>query len=264
MSNDLIVFRALFTEGIIFKKLVELFKQSFTKLVLTINKEGIFSRISNAQDAMLFDLSLTRDNFSEFHLESDQDLFFGINTTHTYKIISSMKKKDLLKLEIRKNDPTRLYILIYPKGKEYLDSGFVVMENIQILEIDLPVGYNSFPIRGSSTKFSKMCKELHLVSKNDIIVRASATSIAFEAMIEGILYKETVYGNFISEEIEVEEVFRTDDFLILTKLSSIGSTIFFSIKQNLPFCVSVDIGFNGKLSIYIRNKQQILETLDTN
>jgi hypothetical protein len=253
-----VIFKASSKEGFLFKSLIELFCASFKRLVLSITHEGIFSRMTNSQEAALFDLVLHRENFTEFYIE--EDLFFAFNIPYMQKITSSMKKKDFIQLEIYRNEPDKLHITVIPKERDYVDRGVVTLEKVQTIDISLPDGYDH-PIQGCYSKFSKMWKELSAVSK-DIRVHGNSTYVVFEAMIEGILGKGTGYGTHDPlVEDEVDAKFRVEDFTKLIKLSSFNSTIYFSVKRDLPFKLKVNVGALGTLTIFIRDQDSILRDM---
>jgi DNA polymerase III sliding clamp (beta) subunit (PCNA family) len=256
------IFRAVYKDGIFFKKTMEIFYNSISKLVLTITQEGIFSRMTDSASAMLFDLELWAPKFDEF--EHTRDLVFGMQTSHLQKIISSVKKNDTVKLEMfdsTSDSAAKLFVIITPLTGEYTDRGFVSTENVQVINIELPGEYSDVAIRGSKTKFTKMCKELNTISK-DILVRGGKSYILFQAVVEGMIGRSTSYGEQKQEKEELNDVFRIEDFVRITKISVLGNDIFFSLKEGLPLKIAADIGSIGRIGVYVRTKRAILEDLN--
>jgi hypothetical protein len=249
MSN--IIFRATSTGGFLFKVLCDLYQASFSSFIFTITEDGISSRMTNAIGTMLFDLTLRAGDFDEFYLAKER-IFCGVSILHLHKVISSIKKKDSIRLEIFKDDPEHLVITMTPKEKEYIDMGSVVLEKVQNIETDLPEGYDG-QVEGCSSKFNKMWKELSSVSKT-VSIRGNSESIVFSTVLEGIIRRETAYGSGKMES-SFSEQYRLDDFLKLNKIASFGSSISFSFKEGLPFRLITNIGSLGSLSIYVRNSE---------
>lgn len=244
-----LIFRMSTREGYLFKTIAELFQASFAQIIFNINDKGIFCRMTNVQGTTLFDLELHKHNFNEFYLH-EKELFFGVNISHLYKIISSIKKKDTIKLEIFADTRDKLQITIIPKDFDYKDMGFVMTEKVQNIDIDVPDGYEGF-IQASYSKFSKMWKELLGVSK-EVRIRGNSSRIEFGSIIDGILSKETEYSLEGALSLDVfDEVYQIEDLIKLNKLASFGSPIFFFIKEDLPLKLKTNVGSLGSLSVYI-------------
>lgn len=243
------IFKLNTTEGFVFKTIIELFQASFSQIVFKITKEGIQCKMITTQGTMLFDLYLLADNFNEFYLDCEE-LFFGVNTYHLYKITSSIKKKDTFKMEITDERPNKLNIFIIPKEMDYKDGGFVSIEKVQNINIETPEGYEGC-IQAPYGKFSKMWKELLGISK-EICVQGNSKRIEFRSVIDGVLGRGTEYQLPDAEDNnEYREIFQADELNKLNKLSGFGRPVRFHVKKGLPLKIKVDAGSLGKLNIYI-------------
>ena len=243
--------------GILFKTLGDILYNSFTRLVLQVTENNISSRMTNDRETMLFDFYIEREKMAHFHVT--EPLIFGINIAHFNKVLSSIKKDDTLQLDILEKHPERLYITVTPPKENYADSGFVVIEKVQVLDIELPDGYDT-PIRCLSTKFSKMWKEFGTISKS-IRVSGNTSQITFQAIIDGILGKGTTYSepDHCSEGEIIDDIYSINDMSKLTKLSNFGKYMDIYVKDGLPLKIQIMIGNLGSMTIFIHKKDAASE-----
>lgn len=243
------MFTLVTKEGSTLKTIVELFQASFSQIVFKINARGMFCRMPNVQGTMLFDLVLSPDHFNEFVLGEDE-LFFGVNISHLYKIISSVKKKDTIHLHIARDCPDKMSITIVPREMDYQDGGFVFIEKVQNIDIDVPRGYEG-AIHAPHGKFSKMWKELSSVSK-EVRIEGNAKRVEFQAVVDGILGRKTEYASAGAPAAPVfKGAFQIEELIKLNKLAGFGSPIYFSVKEGLPLKIRVNAGTLGTLHVYV-------------
>lgn len=241
-------------EGSLLKTIVELFQASFSQMIINLTKEGISCRMTNVRENMLFDLKLEAENFNEFYLK--EDLFFGINVSHLHKILSSVKKRDTITLEIREGAPNKLFITVVPKEYDYKDVGFIILEKVQNINIGVPEGYEGF-IHAPYSKFSKMWKELLGISKQ-VKIKGNSKRIEFQSIIDGILCKWTEYClSDAPANDTVDEIYQIDDLMKLNKIAGFSSPISFYVKEGLPIKMRVNIGSLGSLCVYICSPKEM-------
>ncbi len=241
-------------DGILLKTLVDIIYGPFNRLALNVSDKGIFTRMTNTRNTILFDFLLEKEKFDTFYIK--ESLVFGVNIVHLNKILSPIKKEDTLKLEIFEHTPDRLEVSIIPKKQTHRKHGFVTIDKIQIIEVDLPEGYNQ-PIRGCISTFSKMWKELNNISKT-IQIHGGENHIVFNSVLEGVLGLGTEFPRgeraICDPDNDFDELFNVADLLKLGKLSNIGSSIYIYSTKNLPFKITTNVGLLGNLSIYITRK----------
>lgn len=241
-------------EGSLLKTIVELFQSSFSQIIFNLDRSGISCRMTNVRENMLFDLNLEAENFNEFFIK--EDMFFGVNVSHLNKILSSVKRRDSVTLEIFANEPDKLLITVVPKEYDYKDVGFIILEKVQNIDIDVPGGYDGF-IHAPFSKFSKMWKELLGISKQ-VRIKGNSKRIEFQAIIDGILCKWTEYClSDAPAHDSVDETYQIDDLIKLNKISGFGAPISFYIKEGLPIKMRVNIGSLGSLCIFICSTKEL-------
>ena len=252
MSEPL--FTAQIDNGILFKTPIDVMYGVFNLLVLNLSDAGIGSRMMNTRSTMLFDLFLRAENITNFKIQ--RPMIFGINVSHLREILSPTKKDDKVILEIRAEEPDKLYIKIIPKNKQgHVNTGFVAINNIQIVEIELPQGYE-IHLSGCIQVFSKMWKNLGAISKV-VRIYGNSSKITFQSSVDGMLGKGVDFYNadkLASDLIEFDQSYNKDDLLHLSKLSNLGKTVEMYVHKDLPFKITTNIGNIGDMSIYIQNK----------
>jgi hypothetical protein len=169
-----------------------------------------------------------------------------------------------LNLDIFEDEPQKLYITIIPRKENHRDSGFVITDEVQVVEVALPDGYGQ-PIKGSIVKFSKMWKELNSVSKT-VRIKGNESKIVFQAIIEDVLGKETEYqrtaGEYMDHEILFDEIYSINDLAKLSKLSSFGSSVYIYARESRPLKIKTTIGDLGELSIFITKRVEEPATIE--
>lgn len=242
------LFKCSTNDGFMFKILGEILHNTLKVITLTINEKGIFSKVMDSHKKLLVDISMDAINFNYYNCKNP--MFFGINVSHLYRIISSIKKKDSISLIIEEDNPTELQIVVIPKEKDHTEISCISIQNIQSLDIDVPENYN-YPVHVSSAKFQKMCKDMLNIGK-EIVVYGSDTSISFRCETPGIYKKKVSFGEENSEEIPMY-TFEVEQLVRISKISSLGNVLYVYLQENLPLKLQSNIGNIGKISIYIKN-----------
>lgn len=250
-----ILFKAKTNEGFNFKILGEVLHNTLKTISMSITQEGIFSTMIDAHKRLLIDIKLLSNNFSSYSLNS-QNLLFGINVAHLYKIISSLKKKDSLTLQIESDSPNELQIIVTPRERDHIEVSKISIQNIQSLDIEVPTNY-SHPVHVSSSKFQKMCKDMLNIGK-EIHVYGNKTFAIFECETPGIYKKEIHFGeDVVVNTIEPSSIthyyFDAEQLVRISKISSLCSLLHIFLNDSLPLLLQTQVGSLGTISIFIKS-----------
>lgn len=248
-----VLFRAKTNEGFNFKILGEVLHNTLKTISISVTREGIFSKMIDAHKRLLIDIKLFSNNFSQYILEGN-NLLFGINVSHLYKIISSLKKKDSLILQIDSESPNELQIIVTPRERDHTEVSKISIQNIQSLDIEVPENY-SHPIHVSSSKFQKMCKDMLNIGK-EIHVYGNDQFAIFECETPGIYKKQIHFG----EEIDPSSCndlthynFDAEQLVRISKISSLCSLLHVYLNPQLPLLIKAQVGTLGSISIFIKS-----------
>ncbi|NBP58287.1 hypothetical protein EBU71_17510 [bacterium] len=248
-----ILFRAKTNEGFNFKILGEVLHNTLKTISISITREGLFSKMIDAHKRLLIDIKLLANNFSQYVLEGN-NLLFGVNVSHLYKIISSLKKKDSLILQIDSESPNELQIIVTPRERDHTEVSKISIQNIQSLEIEVPENY-SHPIHVSSSKFQKMCKDMLNIGK-EIHVYGNDQFAIFECETPGIYKKQIHFGEDVDPSTLTDLThyhFDAEQLVRISKISSLCSLLHVYLSPQLPLLIRAQVGSLGSISIFIKS-----------
>lgn len=252
-----ILFRAKTNEGFNFKILGEVLHNTLKTISISITPDGLFSKMIDAHKRLLIDISLLANNFSLYELHHSNNLLFGVNVSHLYKIISSLKKKDSLTLQIDSDSPNELQIIVTPRERDHVEVSRIAIQNIQSLDIEVPENY-SHPVHVSSSKFQKMCKDMLNIGK-EIHVYGNEKFAFFECETPGIYKKQIHFGEELSEDNEVDlsqlthYYFDAEQLVRVSKIASLCTLLHVFLKDQLPLLIRAQVGTLGTISIFIKS-----------
>jgi len=258
-----ILFRAKTQEAYVFKILAEVLSNNIKTGCFVVDKDGISLCMMDSHKTVLLNLKLESENFSIFKFNSSKKLYLGLNLSHLLKMVKSIKKKDQLELFIEEANPSDLCIKVIPKENNRTTTSYIKIQSIQNLDIDIPTGYQK-PIIVSSSDYQKMVKEMSTIG-NVIKVTSSNYKIEFSCNTGGIFKRKVTFGEEEDDEdkstksdeneCEFSQEFLTDTLCKITKLAGLGSNI--QIYTGKPLLLVSKIGTLGKISAYIKSKEQI-------
>jgi proliferating cell nuclear antigen PCNA len=250
------VFLCKTNEGHIIKTMGELLQNNIKTGCYFVNKDGITQRIMDNNKTMLIDMELFASNFNNFKVNENIPLTFGINHQHFYKMLKSIKKKDIVTLFIENGKPTDLGIEIMPKEKNRVTTSFIKMQQMQNLHIDIPDGYENGVIL-SSGEFQKMIKDMNNIC-NMISITSKNKTISFCCDADGIYKRNVMFGEEENDGKEsFTQFFDTELLTRVSKISGLNNIIHIYQAKDLPLKISSQIGNLGKINIYIKSKDQI-------
>jgi proliferating cell nuclear antigen PCNA len=253
-----ILFRAKTSEGFNFKILGEVLHNTLKTISISITQRGIFSKMIDAHKRLLVDIRLFATNFSQYTLDSPTDLLFGVNVSHLYKIISSLKKKDSLILQIDAESPNELQIIVTPRERDHTEVSRISIQSIQSLDIEVPEHYGH-PVHVSSSKFQKMCKDMLNIGK-EVHVYGNERFAIFECETPGIYKKQIQFGEDQSEQETTTDDskcihyrFDAEQLVRVSKIASLCSLLHVFLSDALPLLIRAQVGSLGSISIFIKS-----------
>ena len=258
------LFKARTQDAYTVKNLIDLLQNNIKCAYLTVSKDCISMTIMDSPKTICVDLNLYAENFFYFKLRQDEKLFIGLNTHHFYKMIKSIKKQDSIVFFIEKDNPHYLGIKVIPKENSRITTSFIKIQSIQNLDIELPDGY-SRSIIVSSSEYQKMCKDMQDINSS-ISVRSKGYHISFSSDAESIYSRVVSFGE-INDDLDDEEeddsvleeylqTFDTENLTRFIKLSGLGNIIHIFPHKELPLLLKSRVGNIGKISIFIKSKEQ--------
>jgi proliferating cell nuclear antigen len=263
MSNYL--FKARTSEGHVFKVLSELLQSNIKTGCFEINKNGFFFKMTDTHSRICIDIKLLQENFVSFHFNTEESIFLGFNLAHFKKMLKPVKKKDSIEFSKDSMESDTLCIKIIPKEGGKITTSVIKIQEIQNIDLELPDGYCDY-LSIPASDYQKMCKDMESISQN-IEIKATKTSIQFTAEMSCVYSRSTTFGEDMSDTDETNILYRqhfeSEKLNNSGKISGLGPSsnnhiqIFF--HPDLPLLFRTNVGTLGKISIYIKSKEQCEE-----
>jgi proliferating cell nuclear antigen PCNA len=264
-----VTFKAKTGEAYHIKVLAELLTHNLKTGCFEINDDGISLRQMDNNRKTLIDLELHAENFSLYKFkDKDKDKEkknVGLNLNHYHRMLKSIKKKDSLQLLIDTDEPNDLAIKAIPKENTRVTTSYIKIQNMQNVEIDLPTGYGK-PVIVTSSEFQKMTKDLLNIGKEVRVESHGPFGIQFHSDADNILKRKVEFGEIEDSDWEEEEEktqilynqkFATDQLARISKIAGLSQTMQIFCAAGLPLLFRSQIGSLGRISIYIKSKEQV-------
>ena len=254
-SSNNCIFFCKTSEGYIMKILAELLQNNIKNGCFVVNKKGITLRMTDSNRKILIDFELNADNFAQYKCKSNENMSIGLNFSHFYKMVKSIKKKDSVVFFIEENKDTELGIKVIPKEKNRITTSYVKIQNLQSLDIELPQGYQNSVIVPSA-EYVKMIKDLNNMGGNIISVSSTSSLIRFSCNSNGVYSRDITFGEDDNEEeshLYIQE-FDTEQITRITKVAGLSTQIQIYQSDDLPILFKSNIGNLGKICVYVKDK----------
>jgi len=251
-----IIFRAKTTEAYKVKVLVELLGSNIKNGCFKINKDGIGLRMMDNNRRILIDLTLWAENFNIFDF-TGTEMYIGINLSHLHKMIKTTKKKDSLELSIDDDDLHNLAIKVIPKENSHVSTSFVVIQDIQTLDVDLPV-VTSKPIIVPSPEIQKVLKDMCNIGGTSIHVTSKEHSIWFKCDTGGVFKKMVEFGEIVGtneDDPEYSQSYSSDHLNRIIKIAGLSPQL--KIFPGIPTMFKTNVGSIGDICVYLKSKEQL-------
>lgn len=247
-------------QGYAFKVLVDLLHNTIKYPCFTISERGVELRSLDYYQRLLVDLFLPAENFLEFRC--DKPVTFGITSTYLQNLVKTVKRRNILTMEITDEDVSKLTVHVTPKDLSSTMSASLKIQHIQMIEVDLFEGY-SYPIHIPSSEYQKMIKSLSSMEAKVVeITIKDDKQINFYCNAENVYDKSFTFGQDTTGENEYKMTFDINQLNRLSKLSCIGGTssyIKIFSQKDYPLKFLVNVGTLGTLGIYIKSNEVIEE-----
>jgi len=254
------LFRCKTDNAFQFKILSELLSNILNVGFFEISKTGISISMFDQPRKTMISIQLEAENFQTYVLNSKESLHIGMNTSHFHKMLKSLKKKDFIELSIESENLSELIIKTIPKEHNRVTVSGVKIQSAQNLDVVKPVGYTKSIIIQSSD-FSKMIKDLSVVSSDTFTISNTDDSIKFSADSDGIVKRDVTFGNGNDTSSSVYEnvfAFAFEQLERISKISSLSNSVYvYPCTTDLPLHIRSTIGSIGTLSIFIKSNEML-------
>lgn len=242
------------SEGYIIKTLAELLQNNIKNGCFILSKKGILFRMTDSNKKILIDLELFGENFVQFKYKGTGVTSIGLNFTHFYKMVKSIKKKDSVVLFIDEERSNELGIRVIPKEKNRITTSFVKIQSLQSLDIELPEGYDGAVIVPSN-EYVKMIKDLNSMGGSSINISSNCNTIKFGCNSNGVYSRDIVFGDDDDDEKSgVCQEFEMEQLTRISKVAGLSTQIQIFQADELPIMFKSNVGNLGKICVYLKDK----------
>ena len=259
MSSNSYMFRARTTEGFLFKVLAELLQNNIKSCCLNLSDEGITIRMTDNLMKVLINIRLDSDKFNVYKFNFKEKKIIGLNLSHFYKMLKSVKKKDTVEIFIEDNNEFNFGIRVIPKDNTRVTTSFIKIQNIQNIQIPIPTGYDKSIIIPSG-EFHKMVKDMIQIG-NVIEINRTENTITFNCMSEGVFSRSVTFGED-DEDNDRKTLFKdqynTDQLNKIIKISGLSNKLYICTKseKGMPILFKTNIGSIGEIDLFIKNNRE--------
>lgn len=249
------LFSAKTQEGDVFKVLIELLQQIIKTGCFEINEQGIFIRMMEQQTKFLVNLELGAHNFNMFEVK--HPLYVGVNLSHLYKILKSIKKKESLMMFIDEKDPQSLQIVVHSQDRSHQSHSTVQIQPVQKISVNLPGPYSN-PVIVSSGEYQRTLKDMNNINNSVLRVRLQKYCLHLSNKADNVYSRTVRFGELSDESPFIyDEEFDIEYFTRIIKISGLNKNIQIHGSENLPLFIKVAVGQLGFLSIFIKSRKQM-------
>lgn len=251
-----LLLKAKTNDGYIVKILAELLQNNVRLACLCITERGINIRTMDSNRYILIDVDLKSSNFNIFEVASD--IKVGINLRHFYKLVKSIKKRDMVQLSIDEKTPDDLTITIFPKDSNSVITSSVRNQTIQQITPKIPDGYIS-PIIITSSEYQRTIKTMKDLPNDTVSVIMKKHSLIISCSTQGICSRDVLFGELNDDTDEVfRDTFSVDFFTRIIKVTGLNSSLqFYGGNKERPLKIETLVGNLGTISIFIKSQEQI-------
>ena len=258
-----VIFKAKTHCAYTIKILAELLQNNIKTACFEIDEDGIKLSMMDHHETILIQLSLESENFTVYKFKLTEKKFLGINLNHFHRMLKSIKKKDSLQLFINDENPNDLGIKVIPKENNRVTTSFIKIQEKQNISIEVPTGYDK-PVIVPSSEYQKMCKDMAHIG-NIISVTSKNFHIKFICNAGGVMKRNVEFGEMSDSDDECDDSksneysddFDTEQLSRITKMAGLASNMQIFPKSKKPLLFKSAVGSLGKISIYIKSKDQI-------
>lgn len=223
-----------------------------------IGKNGIHLSMFDESRKTMVTISLASENFQIYNYNQEENINVGINSSHFHKMMKSIKKKDMLELQIDSNESDELIITCIPNVQTRKTISKIKIQTVQNLDIVNPTGYGKSIIIPSGD-FQKMIKDLNSISSDKLEITTENGVIYFTADADGVMKRTVTFGEENSStELSTTDVFSTEQIHRISKISALSDCIHVYMSSlELPIQFKTNIGGLGSMCVYIKSDSNL-------
>jgi len=243
-------------DGFALKILSEFFSSCLHRCIFEINSKGLCLNSVDSKEHRLLSMVLKQEKFIVFY--NKEPFAFDINSSHLYKIIKTIRKKDVVTLFITKDKPNKLGITISHANENNESTSYIEISCTSPSNITIPENENEYRLTCSGKDFQKL-KSLSSIN-NVMNIKAYDFHIVFFCDGEVVSKKIRIGESDGRENTHLlEENINTSYITTLNKIANMSNNVIFYIRKDGMINIVFDILSLGEFNIFIKSLRIINE-----
>ena len=254
------MFIAQFKDGSMFKRIVDSIKDIVNDVNAEASPNGISLQAMDSSHVALVQLRFERDAFED-DFRSDKAMVLGINMSNLAKIMKLTQNSDIIILKSDENYG-KLTIIMKNTSLGRHATFDINLFNIDSESLGIPDTEYSAKIRMSSSEFTKMCKDINLISET-LTIEAKKEKVIFS--VEGDVGKGSIELEYVEKENSVDSTilvvsepvklsFALRYINMFNKASGISQSVTLMMSSDSPLVVEYSQQGQCSLKFYLAPK----------
>lgn len=248
-------------DGFALKILSEFFSSCLHRCIFEVNTKGLCLNSVDSKEHRLLSMVLRQEKFIIFYNKTP--FAFDINSGHLYKIIKTIRKKDVVTLFILKDKPNKLGLTIAHANESNESTSFIEISNTSPSNISIPENKDEYRLTCTGKDFQKL-KSLSSIS-NVLNIKAYDYHVIFYCDGEVVSKKIRIGENESKESAHlIEENIQTTYITTLNKIANMSNNVILYLRKDGMVNIVFDILSLGEFNIFIKSHRIIEEESKTN
>lgn len=238
-----------------FRTLVEALKCILVEMNFTFDKDGLRMISMDNTRTVLVHMRLSAPQFEHYECNTET-LVVGLNTDHLYRIVKTATNDDIMTLQVDKNDPNHLKIVLENGEKKQVTRYSLSLLDRDEPNIDMPSSEFSARVTMPSLDFQKMCRDMTLLNAKTVEIKSINSSMVFSCKGQ-FANRTTVMGDsdneFSIKKESKEEIisgtFSLPHLVLFTKCTNLSNNLELYMKNDWFLMIKYIIANLGEIKL---------------
>jgi proliferating cell nuclear antigen len=236
-------------QGSSLKGMFEVLKELLNDVNIVVNPSGIKILAMDLAHVTLYHCLLEAQNFEVFYCP--KTVVIGLNVQNLYKILKTVSSQDTLTLQIKKECPNDMEIIIEKKSKTFFK---LCLLNIDDERLKVPNVEMTTSITMASVDFQRLIRDMLTVG-TVLRVRVKKRKVIFETFGDFASQRtvlETSEDTKVNEnDDEIDLSFSLKLLSLFSKASTLSATCSLWLQDDFPLIVQYAVGNLGHIRMIL-------------
>ena len=267
------------TQSHTIRTLIESLKDIIPDATLTFTKQGLQILNVTPDNSVVVHVKLLASKFNYYYCSNSYPNNveeIDLHMRSLFYLLKTVGMGDVVKMFIRKDNKTRLHIIIENKERNVCDISNLKLLDINNAKVQMPNVQFDCEITMNSTNFQKICKDLAHIS-NKVTIKSSKDKLTFAVKGDigdkeitcqedprrqngGDTNEFKIKNCELDNTKEINETYSLNYLLTFIKSTNLCSTIDLYLRENYPLVLRYSVGSLGSLKFallpYIKEDEE--------